>query len=140
MMSLSGRKLLVTGAAGFIGSHLAERLVEDGARVTCLVHYNARSSIGNLKHVDARLRSELQIEFGSIEDGDYLLKLAEGHDVVLHLAALIGIPYSYVSPQLCADQCRGHAECAGGRASFIGRPRRAHQHIRSIRHSKICAD
>lgn len=99
MMSLSGRKLLVTGAAGFIGSHLAERLVEDGARVTCLVHYNARSSIGNLKHVDARLRSELQIEFGSIEDGDYLLKLAEGHDVVLHLAALIGIPYSYVSPR-----------------------------------------
>jgi nucleoside-diphosphate-sugar epimerase len=94
-----GRRLLVTGAAGFIGSHVAERLVVEGARVTCLVHYNAFSSIGNLEHLDARVRSELQIEHGNIEDGDYVLRLAEGQDAILHLAALIGIPFSYVSPR-----------------------------------------
>lgn len=96
---LSGRRILVTGAAGFIGSHLAERLVLEGAEVTALVHYNALSSIGNLAHVDERIRAAMRIEFGTIEDGDYLLRLAEGHDVIVHLAALIGIPYSYVSPR-----------------------------------------
>jgi NAD dependent epimerase/dehydratase len=96
---LAGRRILVTGAAGFIGSHLVERLVRDGARVTCLVHYNALSSIGNLGHVDGGLRAQMRIEFGTVEDGDYLLRLADGHDVIIHLAALIGIPYSYVSPR-----------------------------------------
>jgi NAD dependent epimerase/dehydratase len=97
--SLHGKRLLVTGAAGFIGSHLSERLAAEGARVTCLVHYNALSSIGNLEHVAARIRPELKIEYGNIEDGDYVLRLADGHDAILHLAALIGIPFSYVSPR-----------------------------------------
>jgi NAD dependent epimerase/dehydratase len=96
---LAGRRVLVTGAAGFIGSHLVERLARDGARVTCLVNYNALSSIGNLMHLEAGLRAGTRIEFGTIEDGDYLLRLADGHDVIIHLAALIGIPYSYVSPR-----------------------------------------
>jgi NAD dependent epimerase/dehydratase len=97
--AVRGKRLLVTGAGGFIGSHLAERLVVEGAKVTCLVHYNALSSIGNLDHVDARVRPELRIEHGNIEDGDYLLRLADGQDAILHLAALIGIPFSYASPR-----------------------------------------
>jgi NAD dependent epimerase/dehydratase len=99
MTSVSGLRILVTGAAGFIGSHLAERLAALGADVTCLVHYNALSSIGNLRHADAGCREAMRIEFGSVEDGDYLLRLADGQDVILHLAALIGIPYSYASPR-----------------------------------------
>jgi NAD dependent epimerase/dehydratase len=99
LATVRGKRLLVTGAGGFIGSHLAERLVVEGAEVTCLVHYNARSSIGNLEHVDALVRQELRIEYGNIEDGDYVLRLADGLDAILHLAALIGIPFSYVSPR-----------------------------------------
>jgi NAD dependent epimerase/dehydratase len=96
---VQAKKFLVTGAGGFIGSHLAERLVALGGRVTCLVHYNALSSLGNLGGVDPRIRSELRVEFGNIEDSDYVLRLAEGHDAILHLAALVGIPFSYASPR-----------------------------------------
>ena len=96
---VKGLKILLTGAGGFIGSHLAERLVAEGARVTCLIHYNALSSLGNLAHVDPEIRRELRIEFGNIEDGDHLIRLVEGQDAVMHLAALIGIPFSYLSPR-----------------------------------------
>jgi NAD dependent epimerase/dehydratase len=97
--AVEGLSVLLTGAGGFIGSHLAERLVTQGARVTCLVHYNSLSSLGNLAHVDPEIRRELRIEFGNIEDGDHMIRLAEGQDAVVHLAALIGIPFSYVSPR-----------------------------------------
>jgi NAD dependent epimerase/dehydratase len=97
--SLAGRKVLVTGAGGFIGSHLAEALVTAGADVTAMIHYNAGSHIGNLAFLDRRVRDQLQIVSGNIEDSDFMLRAIEGQEIVFHLAALIAIPYSYVAPR-----------------------------------------
>lgn len=90
------KKVLVTGAGGFIGSHLTERLVQLGAKTRAFVHYNSMGSAGWLDH--SALRSELEIVAGDISDRDSVQKAAEGMDVVFHLAALIGIPYSYHAP------------------------------------------
>jgi NAD dependent epimerase/dehydratase len=97
--SLAGRKVLVTGAGGFIGSHLAEALVKAGAEVTAMIHYNSGSLIGNLAFADRRVRDALQIASGNIEDSDFMLRAIEGQEIVFHLAALIAIPYSYVAPR-----------------------------------------
>jgi NAD dependent epimerase/dehydratase len=97
--SLAGRKVLVTGAGGFIGSHLAEALVTAGADVTAMIHYNAGSHIGNLAFLDRCVRDQLQIVSGNIEDSDFMLRAIEGQEIVFHLAALIAIPYSYVAPR-----------------------------------------
>jgi len=96
--SLKGRRVLVTGAGGFIGSHLAERLVREGSRVTALVHYNATGNIANLNHVDKNTLSEMEIVFGDIQDGNFCERVTKGAEVIFHLAALIGIPYSYIAP------------------------------------------
>jgi NAD dependent epimerase/dehydratase len=95
---LSGKKVLVTGAAGFIGSHLTEVLVKQGCQVKALVHYNATSYIANLIHVGREILSEVEIVFGDIQDSHFCDKLTGDTDIVFHLAALIGIPYSYVAP------------------------------------------
>ncbi len=97
-MNYSGKKVLVTGAGGFIGSHLTEELVKAGAEVTALVHYNSNSNIANLRFLERRLLNSIQIVFGDIQDGFLMNQLSEGKDFVFHLAALIGIPYSYVAP------------------------------------------
>ncbi len=95
-MSLAGRPVLVTGAGGFIGSHLAERLVEEGARVRAMIHYNA---LGRAGWLDAsKLRSQMEILAGDITDPDSVRNAVKGVDVVFHLAALIAIPYSYRAP------------------------------------------
>lgn len=96
---IRGRRVLVTGAGGFIGSHLAARLVELGAQVTAVVRYNALSSWGNLDLVDAALRARMAVVAGNVEDGDFIMRATEGMDIVCHLAALIAIPYSYVAPR-----------------------------------------
>ncbi len=96
---LHSKRVLVTGAAGFIGSHLVEALVTLGARVTCLVHYNSASSVGNLGLLSADSRAQITVAAGNIEDCDFVQRTVEGQDIVLHLAALIGIPYSYVAPR-----------------------------------------
>jgi NAD dependent epimerase/dehydratase len=96
---LDSAGVVVTGAAGFIGSHLVEALVARGIRVTCMVRYNSNSSIGNLNFLSASTLSALTIAAGDITDSDFVFRTIEGHDTVLHLAALIGIPYSYAAPR-----------------------------------------
>jgi NAD dependent epimerase/dehydratase len=95
-VTLRGKRVLVTGAGGFIGSHLVERLIEAGASVRALVRYRSSGSAGWL---DASPhRREIDILRGNVEDRDSVMSAARGVDVVFHLAALIGIPYSYESP------------------------------------------
>ena len=96
---IEGKRVLVTGAAGFIGSHLTEALLNSGAQVTAMVRYNSGSAIGNLAFLPPKLREPLRIVAGNIEDGDFVFRAMEGQEIVLHLAALIAIPYSYVAPR-----------------------------------------
>jgi NAD dependent epimerase/dehydratase len=95
-MNWKGTRVLVTGAGGFIGSHLTERLVELGAQVRGFVHYNAQGTPGWLDQSPARVNVE--IVAGDIADRDSVHQAVQGMDVVFHLAALIGIPYSYNAP------------------------------------------
>ncbi|MGJ0391514.1 MAG: GDP-mannose 4,6-dehydratase [Methylocystis sp.] len=93
------KKIAVTGAAGFIGSHLVEALVRAGARVTAVVRYNSASNIGNLAFLEKEIQDSFRISAGNIEDADFTYRTLDGHDIVLHLAALIAIPYSYEAPR-----------------------------------------
>ena len=90
-----GRKVLVTGGEGFIGSHLVERLVAEGATVRALVHYNPFGRWGWLQD----LAADVEILAGDVRDADRVAAAIAGTDVVFHLAALIGIPYSYDAPE-----------------------------------------
>lgn len=89
-------KVLVTGAGGFIGSHLTERLVREGYDVRAFVHYNSTDAWGWLE--GSPEASQVEVLAGDIRDSDSVYAAFAGCDAVLHLAALIGIPYSYVSP------------------------------------------
>ena len=101
MSELSGKRVLVTGAGGFIGSHLVERLLHDGADVRAFVHYNSRSDAGELAR--AGLQDSVEVVFGDIHDPFGVAEAVAGRDVVFHLAALIGIPYSYRAPKHYVD-------------------------------------
>ena len=92
----ANKTVLVTGAGGFIGSHLTERLVGRGAKTRALVHYNSSSSWGWLE--ESPYKDEIQIFQGDIRDADSLQSVIDGCDVIFHLAALIAIPYSYQAP------------------------------------------
>jgi NAD dependent epimerase/dehydratase len=95
-LNWGGKRVLVTGAGGFIGSHLAEKLVEAGAEVRAMVHYNALGTWGWLDH--SALRDEMRIVAGDIADRDSVRQAMESSEIVFHLAALIAIPYSYHAP------------------------------------------
>jgi NAD dependent epimerase/dehydratase len=96
-------KVLVTGAAGFIGSHLTEALLQRGREVRAFIHYNSLGSHGWLEHLDPALGDGLEIFAGDVRDPHGVRTAMKGCDTVLHLAALIGIPYSYHSPDTYVD-------------------------------------
>ncbi len=96
-MNINGKKVLVTGAAGFIGSHLVELLVRRGAKVKALVRYNSTGNRGWLDH--SKLVDEVEVVAGDINDEDCCKDVCAAADVVFNLAALIAIPYSYKAPK-----------------------------------------
>ena len=102
-MQLAGRRVLVTGADGFIGSHLVERLVADGADVRAFCIYNSRGSAGWLDEAPPAVRDSIDIRYGDIRDARFVERATEGIEVVFHLAALIAIPYSYLAAESFID-------------------------------------
>ena len=92
-------KMLVTGAGGFIGSHLVERLARDGHDVRALVHYNALGNQGWLDRLTDGIPDNIEIVAGDIRDEQCVRQICTGREIVFHLAALIGIPYSYAAPR-----------------------------------------
>jgi NAD dependent epimerase/dehydratase len=99
----SSRTVLITGASGFIGSRLTERLVHAGAHVRALTHYNSRNDWGLLEFLKADVREQVDILAGDITDGTLVRQAVCGCDVVFHLGALIAIPYSYQAPRQFVD-------------------------------------
>lgn len=90
------KQVLVTGAGGFIGSHLVERLAEQGAQVRAFVRYNSRGDAGHLRMLAPETRGKLQIISGDLRDGQAIQDAVDGCEYVFHLGALISIPYSYL--------------------------------------------
>ncbi|MBB4952314.1 dTDP-glucose 4,6-dehydratase [Agrobacterium vitis] len=95
---MPGRSTLVTGASGFIGSHLVTQLLESGDRVRAYVRYNGRGTAGHLDLLPPHLRREVDIVFGDVTDPWSVREAMRGCGTIFHLAALISIPYSYIAP------------------------------------------
>lgn len=102
-MELNNKKVLITGADGFIGSHLVERLLDEGAIVKAFVYYNSFNNWGWLDTLSKEVLSKIEIFSGDIRDPYGVKEAMKGCDVVFHLAALIAIPYSYHSPDSYVD-------------------------------------
>src|SRR5262245_45951566 len=97
-MAWTSKRVVVTGAGGFIGSHLTEQLVRAGAHVTAVVRYNSRGDDGNLRDLDPEIRGQLTIHRLDLTDRDAARTALACAEVVFHLAAFVGIPYSYAQP------------------------------------------
>jgi len=97
-LELKNKKVLVTGAEGFIGSHLTERLLQLGADVTVLVQYNSFNNWGWIDTFPKNIKDQINIYTGDIREYDNISKVVKGQEIIMHLAALIAIPYSYQSP------------------------------------------
>lgn len=97
-MNWKNKRVLITGAGGFIGSHLTEQMVKIGARVTCFIRYNSRGDWGQIEYLSPDIKNHLEIITGDLKDNDAVFKSTKKCDVVFHLGALIAIPYSYIHP------------------------------------------
>lgn len=98
-MNWKGKKVLVTGAGGFLGSHLVEQLVELGSQVRAFVRYNSRSDWGLLELLPNETLGQIDVIMGDLKDGDAVRDGVKDVDIIFHLGALISIPYSYVHPR-----------------------------------------
>jgi dTDP-glucose 4,6-dehydratase len=94
-----GRSVLVTGAAGFIGSHLVEELYNRGASVRAMVRYTSRAEVGMLEHVPKDCREGVKIFYGDLRDPGAVREAVEGMDALFHLGAVISVPYSFIHPR-----------------------------------------
>jgi len=101
--NLKNKKVLVTGSDGFIGSHLVECLVEEGCKVKAFVYYNSFNNWGWLDTLSKKTLNKIEIFTGDVRDTNGVREAVKGMDIVFHLAALIGIPYSYHSPDSYVD-------------------------------------
>jgi len=99
MTDVADSTVLVTGAGGFIGSHLVERLVREGARVRALIRYNSRSDWGALAWVSRDVTDDVEVFLGDVRDVESVTRAVRGTEYVCHLAAQIAIPYSYLNPR-----------------------------------------
>lgn len=102
-MLCKGKTILVTGAGGFIGSHLVEFLLHYGSEVKAFVHYNSQGDIGNLRFLPKEAFDRIEVIFGDVRDSGSVDRAVTGCECVFHLAALIGIPYSYLAPRSYVD-------------------------------------
>jgi len=102
-MELSQKRVLVTGADGFIGSHLVEKLVDIGANVTAFCYYNSFGSWGWIDSIHENKKAKINVVTGDIRDAGSVRNAIKDHQIVFHLAALIAIPYSYYSPESYID-------------------------------------
>ena len=100
-MKLKNKKVLITGADGFIGSHLTERVLKEETKVIALSQYNSFNYWGWLEDIPSN--SNLKVVSGDIRDPHFCKEITKGVDVIFHLAALIAIPYSYVAPDSYVD-------------------------------------
>ncbi len=100
-MNLSNKTILITGADGFIGSHLTEILVKHGAKVKAMSYYNSFNHWGWLEDIDCL--NDIEALTGDVRDPHYCKHITKGVDVIFHLAALIAIPYSYLAPDSYVD-------------------------------------
>ena len=98
-MNWKKAKVLVTGANGFIGSHLSEHLVNLGAKVSVLLEYNPNNYLGHLKFLQKNMLSEMEQILGDIRDPELIKKIVKGKDTIFHLGALVSIPYSFINPR-----------------------------------------
>jgi NAD dependent epimerase/dehydratase len=98
-MNIKNKNVVVTGAGGFIGSHLTEELVRRGANVKACVHYNSRNNWGLLELSEKNILEKVEVLAGDITDPFFVKTVTKDTDIVFHLAALIGIPYSYIAPE-----------------------------------------
>ncbi|MFZ3114977.1 MAG: SDR family NAD(P)-dependent oxidoreductase [Syntrophales bacterium] len=97
-MNWKEKKVFITGAGGFIGSHLTEALLQRGAHITALIHYNSRDNYGWLEELSGENHAALRVVLGDVRDSNTMHKLVADQNIIFHLAALIGIPYSYMAP------------------------------------------
>src|SRR3972149_5475146 len=138
-MRLKNKKVLVTGSDGFIGSHLVEKLVDAGAHVRAFVYYNSFNSWGWLETLRPELLRSIEVFAGDIRDQGRVHAALEGMDAVFHLAALIGIPYSYHSPEsyvstnIAPDGLAESVPRSCGRPVVIARPFNAYGPTQSAR-------
>ena len=120
MKNWDGTRVLVTGADGFIGSHLAERLALDGAKVRAFCLYNSQGSLGWLDRIAREIRETMEVHLGDIRDGRFVQTACEDVEVIFHLAALIAIPYSYLAPESFFEtNVRGTLNVLEGRQCWL---------------------